>query len=193
MMNEEEDPHSLQFIEIEGERKIEDKTMNKSTSDYRQPMEKKKHKISTQQKPKMDIVGDYWDKEKVSQVVDLLMEYKYIFPSTFSKIKGILGDLGEMKIQLKLSATPLKKIPYKLNPKYKEKLQQELGKMLTLGIIVSMEESEWISPMVIQDKKIVWIWIYVDQSNLNDVRFHDPFPTPFTYEILEKVEGKEVY
>lgn len=46
----------------------------------------------------MPIVGDYWDEETISQVVELLKEYKDIFPSVFLAMKGIAGDLREMKI-----------------------------------------------------------------------------------------------
>ena len=43
--------------------------------------------------------------------------------------------------------------PYRLNPRYKEKVKEEIDKMITTGIIELVEESKWISPMVIQDKK----------------------------------------
>jgi hypothetical protein len=33
----------------------------------------------------------------------------------------------------------------------------------------------------------------VDLRKLNDACLHDPFPTPFTYEVLENVGGQEVY
>jgi hypothetical protein len=33
----------------------------------------------------------------------------------------------------------------------------------------------------------------VDLRKLNDAYLHDPFPTPFTYEVLENVGGHEVY
>ena len=65
--------------------------------------------------------------------------------------------------------------------------------MLIIEIIVPVEESEWISPMVVQDKKIDGIKIYVDLRNLNDTCIHDLFPTPFTDEVLENVGGKEAY
>jgi hypothetical protein len=48
---------------------------------------------------------------------------------------------------------PVKRRPYRLNPKYKEKVHKELDRMLDVGIIVPMEESDWISPMVVQPKK----------------------------------------
>jgi hypothetical protein len=33
----------------------------------------------------------------------------------------------------------------------------------------------------------------VDLRKLNDAFMHDPFPTPFTDEVLENVGGQEVY
>jgi hypothetical protein len=68
--------------------------------------------------------------------------------------QGIVGSLGEMKRKLKPDACPIKKKPYRLNLKYKEKVKQELDKMLEAGVIFPVEESEWISPMVIQPKKL---------------------------------------
>jgi hypothetical protein len=65
--------------------------------------------------------------------------------------------------------------------------------MLETGIIELVEESEWISTMVVQDKKIGEIRICVDLRKLNDACFPDPFPTPFTDEVLDNVGGQEVY
>lgn len=89
----------------------------------------------------MAIIGDYWDGETINQVVDLLKEYQDIFTTSFSKMKGIVDELGEMRIQLKPDAKPVKRRPYWLNPRYKEKVKQELDKMLTVGIITPVEES----------------------------------------------------
>ena len=61
--------------------------------------------------------------------------------------------------------------------------------MLDARIIEPVEESEWISPMVVQDKKTCEVRICVDLRKLNDACMHDPFPTPFTDEVLEGVGG----
>ena len=59
--------------------------------------------------------------------------------------------------------------------------------MISTGIIQAVEESEWVSPMVVQDKKAKGeIRIYVDLRKLNDASVHDPFPTPFTDELLDE-------
>jgi hypothetical protein len=66
--------------------------------------------------------------------------------------------------------------------------------MLEAGIIEPVEESEWISSMVVQDKKHRrGIRICVDLRKLNDAYLHDPFPTPFTDEVLKNVGGQEAY
>lgn len=54
-----------------------------------------------------------------------------------------------MKITLKPNVKPVKQRPYRLNPKYKEKARLELDKMLAVGIIEPVEESDWVSPMVV--------------------------------------------
>jgi hypothetical protein len=66
--------------------------------------------------------------------------------------------------------------------------------MLKANIIKLVEESEWISPMVVQEKKQGrGIRICVELSKLNDACLHDPFPTPFTDELLDNVGGHKVY
>ena len=64
----------------------------------------------------------------------------------------------------------------------------ELDKMLVAGIIEPVEESEWVSPMVVQENKTKWeIRICVDLRKLNDACLHDPFPTPFIDKFLDNV------
>ena len=65
--------------------------------------------------------------------------------------------------------------------------------MFNTGIIKSVEESEWIRPMVVQDKKTGEVWICIDLRKINDACMHDLFPTPFTNEVLEGVGGQEMY
>jgi hypothetical protein len=63
--------------------------------------------------------------------------------------------------------------------------------MLESGIIEPVEESEWISPMVVQEKKQGGIRFCMDPRKLNDACLHDLFPTPFIDEVLENVGGQE--
>ena len=65
--------------------------------------------------------------------------------------------------------------------------------MLEAGIIELVEESGWISPMVVQDKKTCEVQICVDLMKLSDACMHDPFSAPFIDEVLEGVGSQEMY
>lgn len=88
----------------------------------------------------------------MDKVVEFLHEYQDFFPTKFTDLKGIIGDLGVMRIMLNPEAKLVKKRPYHLNPKYKEKVRLELDKMHMACIIEPMEESNWVSPMLVQEK-----------------------------------------
>ena len=76
----------------------------------------------------------------VSKVTQLLHEYQNLFSTNLSEIKGILGDIGVIKIPLKPDANPVKQCPYRMNPKYKEKVRMKLDKMLATGLIEVVED-----------------------------------------------------
>ena len=64
-----------------------------------------------------------------------------MFPTNFSELKGIVGDLSVMKITLKPDVRPIKQRPYRLNPKYKQKVKQELENMVVASIMNLVEQS----------------------------------------------------
>ena len=111
--------------------------------------------------PKYTTIGDYWDEEMVRKVTELLHEYQDLFPMKFSEMKGILGDIGVIKIPLKDDAKLVKQCPYRLNPKYKEKVRLELDKMLAAGISEAVKEiMSWYKdvskvPIVLKLKLVV--------------------------------------
>ena len=66
--------------------------------------------------------------------------------------------------------------------------------MLEAGINEPVEESDWVSPMVVQENKYMGeIHICVDLWKLNDSRVRDPFLIPFTDEVLKNVGSQEAY
>jgi hypothetical protein len=152
-----------------------------------------KFNIGIVENPKTTNIGDYWDEKKIESIIELLHEYIDLFPTTFTEMKGIARELGEMKIPLRVEARSIRKIPFILNPIYKKKFKAKIDRMLEAGIIEPVEESKWIIPMVVQDKKQGGIRICLDLRNLNDACLHYPFPTTFMDEVLENVGVHKVY
>jgi hypothetical protein len=73
------------------------------------PIKIKKVNIGTTKQPRMVIIGDYWDEQTLEIIIELLCEYNDLFPTTFTEMKGIAEELGEMKIPLRPDARPIKK------------------------------------------------------------------------------------
>lgn len=107
--------------------------------DITNPLNTIKVNIGSKDEPKFATIGDYWDEETINKVTYLLHEYQELFPTKFSDMKGIVGDLGVMKIPLKPDAKQVKQRPYRLNPKYKEKVKKKHEKMIATGIIEPVE------------------------------------------------------
>jgi len=142
---------SINIQETEGQHEVkEPKTKN---LDISEPLKTRQVNIKSKAELEFAKIGYYWDEDIVDKVVELLRKYQDLFPKKFSDLKGIVGDLGVMKITLKPNVKPVKKRPYQLNPKYKENVRQEIDKMLDVGIIEPVKESNWVSPMVFQEKK----------------------------------------
>ena len=68
----------------------------------------------------------------------------------YTYLKDLVQEMGEMKIDIKLVAKPVKKQPFKLAQKYKYIVKREIENTLTARVIYPCEQSEWASAVVIQ-------------------------------------------
>ena len=108
---------------------------------------------------------------------------------------GLPTSEGIHTIPLQEGARPVRGRAYKLNPKYVETVQVDLQKLEAAKIIVPVEHSEWLSPMVIAPKKQTTnnIRVCVDFCALNKVTIKDGFPMLFFKRVLEDVAGHSLY
>ena len=94
------------ILKLEGTHTVEGS--GSSSDQFLNPLKIKKVNIRSPKNPKFTNIGYYWDDEMVVKITYLLHEFQYLFPTKFSEIKGIVGDLGEMKIPLKPNAKSIK-------------------------------------------------------------------------------------
>jgi hypothetical protein len=149
--DDDDKPRKVNITETKGQRDVEGLGVELPFIGH--PIKIKKVNIGTEETLKLANVGDYWDFGTIDKITELLHEYQDLFLTKFTDMKGIKGPMGEMRIPLKPDARPIKKRPYRLNPKYKEKVKTEIDRRLEAGIIEPAKESEWISPMVVKYKK----------------------------------------
>jgi hypothetical protein len=103
---DEDDPRDIQIEEVEGERDVERPPIELEVISA--PIKVKKVNIGTTEQPKMASIGDHWDEQTVESITKFLHEYNDLFPTTFIEMKGIVVELGEMKIPLRPNARPIR-------------------------------------------------------------------------------------
>jgi hypothetical protein len=89
----------IHIKEVEGERELEGPPIESKV--IIAPIKVNKVNIRTIEIPKIAIIGDYWDEKTIEIITKLLREYNEMFTTTFTEMKGIEGELGEMKIPLR--------------------------------------------------------------------------------------------
>ena len=103
---EDEDPRNVNIPESEGSHEVQGPALE--IPEIIEKVKIKKVNIGSEANPKVASIGDYWDDETVGHIAYLLQKYQDLFPTKFTEMKGILGDLGVMKIPLKEGVKPVK-------------------------------------------------------------------------------------
>jgi hypothetical protein len=113
-------------------------------------------------------------------------------------LEGIPAELGEHTIDLQEGAVPVRQRQYRFNPRYSLMVKEEIDWLLEAGFIYSVNNSKWVSPIVVVPKKVgaygkVKIRVCQDFRKLNSTTKKDYFPLPFTNIILDHVAAHQRY
>lgn len=96
--DDDEDPWKINIPETEGYHKVRGPLIE--DPDITAPLKTKQVNIGMEAEPKYTTLGDYWDDTMVDKVAELLCKYQDLFLTKIMDLKGIVGDLGMMKITL---------------------------------------------------------------------------------------------
>jgi hypothetical protein len=80
-----------------------------------------------------------------------------------------------------------------MNLNYSTIIKQDRNKLLIARFIQLVEEATWLSPIVVVTKKNGKFKIYVHFKKLNVATKKDPYPLPFTDEVLNIITGHDAY
>jgi hypothetical protein len=101
--------------------------------------------------------------------------------------------LAQQIIELHITIPSEHQARYKLNPNYAIAVKQDIDNLLVVGFIQFVEEATWLSPITVVPKKNGKLKICIDFRKLNATTNKDPYPLPFTNEVLNTVAGYETY
>ncbi|MCO5604218.1 hypothetical protein L7F22_058381 [Adiantum nelumboides] len=121
----------------------------------------------------------------------MLEGYPRIFIDGYDQIIGV--SVVQHHINLKDGAKPMVQQLRRLGVIQQDALLSEVRKLLNAGFIYPVEDSKWVSPVVVNSKKNGKWRVCVDYKALNAATKRDHFPLPFQDEILNEVAGYERY
>ncbi|XP_027171986.1 uncharacterized protein LOC113771612 [Coffea eugenioides] len=145
------------------------------------------------------------------KLLRVLREHKEAIGWTIADIKGISPSVCMHRIRLEEDARPIRQPQRRLNPIMMEVVKKEVIKLLDVGIIFSISDSPWVSPVQVVPKKagvtaeenhegdLVPIrkptgWRQcIDYRKLNAVTKKDHFPLPFIDQMVERLACRAYY
>ena len=142
------------------------------------------------------------------KLLRVLKEFKKAIGWTLANIPGISPSICMHRILLENDVKPVREYQRKLNPAMKEVVMKEILKLLDLGIIYPISDSQWVSPVHVVPKKTGFTLVRneknelfpmriqngwrmcIDFRKLNAATRKDHVPLPFIDQILERLTGK---
>ena len=153
----------------------------------------RKINLGTEEEPQYLKINAAISPEQAIEAEALFREFKDVFAWTYKDLKGIPPSIAQHRIELEKDIPPSHQARYRMNPNYASIVKQDLDKLLQAGFITPVEDATWLSPIVIVPKKNGKLRICIDFRKLNAATKKDPYPLPFTEEVLDSVAGHEMY
>ncbi|CAM8978312.1 unnamed protein product [Rhodiola kirilowii] len=142
---------------------------------------------------------------ETQRLLDVLRKYRPALGYSIDDLKGISPDLCMHRINLEDDARPSRDALRRLNPKLNDVVKKEILKLLDAGIIYSVADSKWVSPVhgvpkkggltvvrnehneLIPTRTVTGWRMCIDYRKLNKATLKDHFPLPFIDQMLERL------
>ncbi|GJZ47180.1 reverse transcriptase domain-containing protein [Tanacetum coccineum] len=157
------------------------------------------------------IISSQLSKEKKNKLVSILKKHKEAFAWKTTDIPGICPSFCKHKIQLLDDKKPVVQKQRRLNPNMQKVIKKEIIKLLDTGIIYTIANSPWVSPIHCVPKKggitvvtnkndklvptrTVTGWrVCINYCKINEETAKDHFPLPFMDQMLERLAGNKYF
>nr|GEY84623.1 reverse transcriptase domain-containing protein [Tanacetum cinerariifolium] len=149
--------------------------------------------------------------EEKTALITVLKSHKRAIAWKLFDIKGTDPEFCTHKILMEDDFEPAVQHQRRVNPKIYDVIKNEVLKLLNVGLVYSISNSPWVSPVhcvpkkggftVVENEKneliptrLVTGWrVCIDYSKLNEATRKDHFPLPFMDQMLERLARNEHY
>ena len=127
---------------------------------------------------------NYLAKSEQKLMLQVLRKYEDMFDGTLGDYTG-----SEYKIELQDNVKPYHAKPFPIPRVHEETLKKEVNRLVEIGVLKRVNNSEWAAPTFIIPKKNKTVRFISDFRELNKRIKRKPFPIPKIQDLLLKLEG----
>ncbi|RDX98328.1 Retrovirus-related Pol polyprotein from transposon 17.6, partial [Mucuna pruriens] len=147
------------------------------------------------------IIANNLLQEQEYKLLKVLRQHKKAIGWKLSDLLGINPSICMHRILLEEEVKRIRKQQRRLNLTLLDVVKKEVAKLLAVGNIYPISDSQWVSPMQVVPKKYGMTVMKNQQDELVPMRIQnswratrkDHFPLPFIDQMLEKLVGKSHY
>ncbi|RDX64395.1 hypothetical protein CR513_57059, partial [Mucuna pruriens] len=187
---------------------MDPKPLTENTSSTPPPMELKplpnhlKYAYLDNEQQLPIIIANNLRQEQEDKLLNVLRQHKKAIGWKLSDLPGINPSICMHRILMEEEIKPIRQQQRRLNPTILDVVKKEVTKLLVVGIIYPISDSQWVSLVQVEPKKFGMtviknqqdeLRVCIDCRRLNQATHKDHFPFPFVDQVLEKLSGKFNY
>jgi hypothetical protein len=131
--------------------------------------------------------------EEIGTYTSLFKEFHDIFAWSYEEMSGIDHEILIHEIKTYPDAKPFRKRLHPVHPRKVAAIKLEVEKLLKAIFIYIVALTDWVSNLVLIDKKQGTIHVCVDYTDINKACPKDNFPTPFVDHIVNDCARSEIF
>jgi hypothetical protein len=117
--------------------------------------------------------------KEIKTYTDLFKEFHEVFFWTYEEMPDIDPRIVEHEIMTYLDAKPVRQKLCPMNPNKATYIKAKVEKILQASFIYPIQLTQWVSNIILVNKKEGTIHVSIDFCDLNKAYPKDNFPTPF--------------
>jgi len=143
-------------------------------------------------KPRPTFISKKLDPALREEMIALLKEYRDCFAWDYTEMPGLDRSIVEHRLPLKRGFQPFQQRARQMKAEVLEEVKKEVEKMLDAGFIRPCRYAEWISSVVLVQKKDGRWRVCVDFRDLNRATPKDEYPMPVAETLINAAAGHKM-
>ncbi|KAA3459150.1 hypothetical protein EPI10_013669 [Gossypium australe] len=138
-------------------------------------------------------IGTRIAEETKQDLVELLQEFKDVFPWSYQDMPGLSTDIIVHRLPIIAECKPVRQKLRKMRPDIVLKIKKEVKKQFDAGFLQVVKYSEWVANIFLVPKKDGKVRMCVDYRDLNKANPKENFPLSHIDRLVDNTAGYSLF